>query len=434
MITNRIAAITIATLAGASASLAGPAVVGVDVVAQEGGTLGGLTITNLNAPNTNGLGGVGFTFAVDNGAGGTTNGFASFTAALLQDILFFNTDVTSNVLTGAETTSAFGNNGEFIFSPSVDGEDSVWGQNGLILRADDAVPGNPGVFSSFNSRPSNMQPDGTAYWVGGVTNSAGGATQGRALWRYDGATYTSILQTGDVIEGQTIGTTGVGFSYDLSDDGANHIHVLLLDTGSTADDAALYVNGAIVAREQQSIGSENWDNFDAVSINTSGNYIFSGDTDGATATDEFLAYNGAISIREGDSVGGVILGSSVNAASINNLNQAAFIWNLDGTGEGLFFAADASDLGSSALLLQVGDSVDLNNDGVADATLTNFTASNIIGPGLQFSDNPFVYVEVDLTDLSGAEFEAIIRVAVPAPGAAGLLAFAGLAATRRRRR
>ncbi len=434
MNSTRIAAAAIVSLAGAAAALAGPGVVGIDIVAREGGQLGGMTITSLNAPNTNGLGGVGFTFGVDNGAGGTTNGFASFTAALLQDILFFNTDVTSNVLTGAETTSAFGNNGEFIFSPSVDGEDSVWGQNGLILRGDDEVPGNTGVFSSFNSRPSNMQPDGVAYWIGGVTDSAGGSTQGRALWRYDGANYTSILQTGDIIEGQAIGTTGVGFDYDLSDDGANHIHDLLLDTGSTANDGALYVNGVIVAREGQSIGSENWDNFDAVSINTSGNYIFSGDTDGATGTDEFIAYNGVIAIREGDSVGGVTLGSSVNAASINNLNEAAFIWSLDGSGEGLFYAADASNLGSSALLLQVGDGVDTDNDGIADATLLDFNASNVVGPGLQFSDNPFVYVEVDLVDLAGAEFEAIIRVAVPAPGAAGLLAFAGLAATRRRRR
>lgn len=431
---TRFVASSLLAIVGSAASIAGPASpVSIDIVAREGGAIGGFTVTTLNAPNTNGLGGVGFTFGVDDGAGGTINGFASYTAALMQDILFFNNSVTSNALTGAETSSAFGNNGEFIFSPSVDGEDAVWGQNGLILRDTDAVPGNPGTFSTFNSRPSNMTPDGIAHWVGGVTDSAGGSTQGRALWRYDGTTFTSLLRTGDMVGGFAIGTTGVGFSFDLSDSGANHIHSVILETGSTNSDNAIYVNGNIVARELDPIGGENWDNFDSVSINNAGNYLFTGDTDGATATDEFIAYNGSIAIREGDTVGGVTLGTSVNAASINNLNQAAFIWSLAGTGEGLFYAPNAADLASSVLLLQVGDMVDFNNDGVAEATLVDFNASATVAPGLQFSDDPFVYVEVDLLDVGGVEFEAIIRVAVPAPGAAGVLALAGLVATRRRR-
>lgn len=433
---TRFASLLVA-FAGAASAFAGPASpVAIDVVAREGGEIGGFTVTSLNAPNTNGLGGVGFTFGLANPAGGTINGFVSYTAALTQDILFLNTDATTATLTGAETTSAFGNNGQFIFSPSVDGEDAVWGQDGLILRAGDAVPGNPGTFATFGSRPSNMQPDGTAYWIGGVTDTAGGSTQGRALWRYDGTNYTALLRTGDVVDGFTIGTTGVGFAYDLSDSGANHIHSLLLDTGSTATDGAIWVNGDVVAREGGAAGGgELWSGLDFVSINNAGNYIFSGDTNGSTATDEFITYNSAIALREGDVVDGVTLGSSVNAASINNLNQVGYIWALAGGGEGLFFASDASNMAStSTLLLQVGDMVDFNDDGVADGTLLDFNSSFSIGPGLQFSDDPFMYVEVDLMDLGGVEIEAIIRVAVPAPGAAGLLGVAGLAAARRRRR
>lgn len=428
-------AATVVAVVG-SVAIAGPTVVPIDVVARVGGEIGGFTVTSLNAPNTNGLGGVGFTFGVANPAGGTLNGFVSYTAGLAQDILFLNNSVMTHTLTGAETSSAFGNNGEFIFSPSVNGEDAVWGQNGLIMRGGDPLAAIPGRFATFSSRPSNMQPNGVAHWVGGTSATQGGTSTGRVLWRYDGVNITPLLQTGDIVDGAAIGASGIGFSFDLSDSGAHHIHQLTVNS-STATDTLVWVNGSSVAREGSvaagGVGGELWQAFDNVAINNSGNYIFSGDTNGAAATDEFLAYNGSIAIREGDTVDGVTLGTSVNAASINNLNQAAFIWSLAGSGEALFFASDASDLASSRLILQVGDMVDYNNDGIAEATILDFNASTTIAPGLQFSDHPWVYLEVDLMDVGGVTHEAIIRVAIPAPGAAGLLAVAGAFASRRRR-
>lgn len=416
--------------------LAGAAVAGttrVNVIAAEGQTVqgaDGLLITTLNAPFTNGLGQVGFTGGLA-GPGGTINFvFAN------DKIVFRSDEVVGMTLTGAEGTMGIGDNGEFIYSPSVDGEDSVWTQDGLLLRAGDAAPGLPGQFSSFNSRPT-MSPDGTSHWVGGLSTTSGGSTAGRVLWRDSGGTTSAIFQTGDMIGGFAIGTTGVGFAYDFSDDNNNHIHSLLLDTGSTNTDGFVYVNGSLVAQEASASGAgDNWDNFDATSINNSGNYLFSGDTDGATASDEFIAYNGSIALREGDTVDGVTLGTAVNWASINNNNEAAFLWSLTSSSdEGLFWAADAAELSLATLLLRTGDQVDTDGDNIADATIADFSASNIISPGISLSDHPWVFVEVDLVDLVGAgtEYEAIIRVRVPTPGAATLLAVAGLAGLRRRR-
>jgi hypothetical protein len=361
---------------------------------------------------------VGFSGAVDRG--GSTDNFIWFDSGPV----WFNSDAVGSTLTGAEGTIGVGDAGEFVYSPSVDGNDSVWTQDGLLLTEDVPAPGGaPGELNSFNSRPQ-MIPNGTAYWVGGITNSPGGSTQARALYRAaDTATpvITPVLQSGDMIGGFTIDSpSGVGFDYQISDDESHHIHDLLMDTGSTTNDGFVYVDGALVARELDpaagGIGGENWDNFDIMSINNAGDYIFSGDTDGSTATDEFIAYNGTIAIREGDTVGGQTLGSSVNAGSINNLGQAVFIWTVP-AGEGLFFAADAANLAGAVLLLQTGDAIDTDGNGTGDFTVTDFNASNIIGPGLTLAEDGSVYVEVDIDD-GGGSVEAVIRLGLTIPNAA----------------
>ncbi len=431
----RFATALLAGLAGAAASVAGP-VVSVDLIAYEGmitPSSNGLAISSLNSPFTNGLGQVGFTGQLTDPAGGTI-GFVWVN----DDIKWTNTDGLPSVLGGAEGTMGIGNLGEFIYSPSVDGEDAVWTDQGLLLRADDAAPGMPGMFSSFNSRPI-MTPDGTSYWVGGLTNAPGGSSQGRVLWKNvggAGGTFTSLLKTGDIIAGFAVGASGVGFAYDVSDNNDHFISFASLVTGSSTTDGTVVVDGVAVARESSPTGQgDNWASFDGMSINNAGNYVFGGDTGGDTTTDEFIAYNGQIAIREGDSVGGVTLGASQDWVSINNLNQVAFIWDIaGGAEEGLFWAADATDMSAALMLLATGSDIDTDGDNIADATLIDFNASSTIGPGLDLSDNPWIYVEVDLMDLgAGVEYEAIIRVQIPAPGGAALLGMAGLVGLRRRR-
>ncbi len=372
---------------------------------------GGNPVTTLGSPFTDGVGNVGFTGAVD--AGGSSDAFVWVDSG----IVWRNSDALVNMLSGAESTMGVGDSGEFLYSPSVDGGDAVWSEGGLVLRGGDAAPGFPvGTLNVFNSRPT-LLPGGAGYWIAGFDESGGGS-DGRVLYTSPSATagdVSVVLRSDDMVGGFTIDRpSGVGFDYQISDDGSHHIHDLLMDTGSTADDGFLYVDGTLPARESTPTGDgDNWDNFDVVSINDSGDYIFSGDTDGATGSDEFLAYNGAIAVREGDVLDDIPLTSTaaVLAASIDNLGRAAHAWSFAG-GEALFFACEAADLASSVALLATGDMVDVDGGGGADATVTDLNASNIIGPGLWLAENDRVFLEVDLDDGGGAA-QAIIGIELP---------------------
>ena len=384
------------------------AIVPATIIAIEGQEVEpGVPITSVNAPFTNGQGKVGFTGAVDRGG---SDSFVWFDAGPI----WFNSD--DGNLSGAEGTMGIGDAAEFIYSPSNSGRDSVWTQDGLLLEEDVAAPGIPGSIISFNSRPT-LLPDGTAHWVAGTTDVVGGSTLGRVLYR---STPTEggivpVLASGDLVDGIPIDfPSGVDFDYSFSDDGTQHIQGLLLDTGSTADDGAVYVNGVVVARETGTNGDgDNWDNFDTMSINNNGDYLFSGDTDGVTTSDEFIAYNGAIALREGDTVGTFTLtpSASVLALSIDNVGRALHAWSAGGI-DVLFFATDASDLiGTSAIILMEGDQIDTDGDDIADYTVTDLNASNILGPGLQLAEGGVAYVEVDVDD-GGGELEAILELII----------------------
>lgn len=270
------------------------------VVVQEGDTPaggGGNPVTSLNSPFTNADGEVGFTGILDNG--GASDSFVWHDTG----IVWRNSSAMGVTLAGGESTMGVSNTGGFIYSPSVDGDDAVWTHNGELAVDGDPAPGfPPGTTTTFHSRPT-MIPGGQAYWISGFNASGGTATEGRMLYTSTSATPGTInvvLRSDDMIGGLMIDRpSGIDFDYQISDDGSHHIHVLQMDTGSTVDDDHVYVDGAFVARETSPTGQgDNWDNFDNVSINDAGSYLFSGDTDGATTSDEFIAYNGTIALRE----------------------------------------------------------------------------------------------------------------------------------------
>jgi hypothetical protein len=388
------------------------ALVPATLIVRDGDTPPGApgAVTALNAPFTNGDGEVGFT-----GSAG-------------ENFVWFDTGITwlssdappGTTLSGAESTMGIGNNGEFIYSPSVNGDDAVWTHNGLLLVENIPAPGYPPpTTGTFNSRP-HMLPSGASYWVAGISYTGGTSTEGRVLYTSSDSTpasITPVIASDDLVGGLPIDRpSGIDFDYQISDDASHHIHVLLLDTGSTTDDGIVYVDGNIIARETfPSGGGDNWDNFDVVTINNDGNYLFSGDTDGATTSDEFIAYNGTIAMREGDTVAGVPLTStaSVRAASLNNLGRAAYIWNASGIGEVLFYACDASDLaGSSIEVLRTNDELDLDATPGADALVTDFNASSAVGPGLWLAEDGQIFVELDL-DFGTGDLEATVALDAP---------------------
>ncbi|MHC4908387.1 MAG: hypothetical protein ACYTF9_01530 [Planctomycetota bacterium] len=366
----------------------------IDLVAIEGDAMSGSTVATLNAPFTNGNGQVSFVAAL-----------ADSTRTVWFDTgpLFNSAEALPDTLTGGESTHGASDAGGFIYSPSFNGEDSVYTSSGLLVRGDDPAPGLDGLFVTFASRPT-MLPNGTAHWVGGWTDAPGGSTQGDVVYRAadpsDPSSAVPLLVTGDMVDGMVI--TDISFGYDFSDDGKQHIQEVTL-----AGSDAVLVNGALFTRAGDPTGDgDNWDNFDSPCINGAGTTLFTGDTDGDTDSDEFLAIDGVIRLREGDMLDGRVLGSAVDAASINELGQIVFLWDTD-EGETLFFGP-ASDPASSVAVVWIGALVDCGDS--CEFELADFNASNVIGPGLDLAEDGRVFVEVDLGPDS---LEAIIGLDLP---------------------
>lgn len=324
-------------------------------------------------------------------------------------VIFASGSVLSPVLSGGEVTIGIGNGGRFVYSPNAGGEDSLWTDQGLLIRASEPAPGLPGLFVAFASRPS-MLPDGRTLTVAGWRETPTGPTIGRILYRHTPGAATPwevvLRSAGDPVGGiAPINAVGVGFQYDSSEDGNQLIGVLLLDTGNTANDAVVWRNGSVMARESQSvpggIGGENWQNFSGVAINDSGDWLLAGDTSGPTATDAFIAHNGEILVREGSTYDGVTIpaGSAARAMSLNNQGQAVFSWNLaGGGGQALFFAPSAAQLGNARLLLRTGSTLDFDADGSPDGTVGEIFHSFSTTFGLSLGNVGAVYIDVSYSD------------------------------------
>ena len=386
------------------------------------------TVGVLNPPFVNGENEVGFT--------------GSITAPAADNFLWFNTGIVwlnsmaapDTILTGAEFTMGVGNNGEFVYSPTIDGDDGVWTDRGYLLGEVNAPGVGGDTLVTFNSRP-RMRPNGQAYWVAGLNNGAGGtASVARVFYtspdRTTGST-VPVLRTGQVVGGFPIQQpAGIAFDYDISDNGAHHIHALLMQTGSSTTDDAIYVDGAIVARASLPApgGAGNWTTFDTPSINNSGNYVFVGDTDAATNADEVMVYNNTLALREGNVVSGVTLGSTNIGHALNNIGFVLFGWSLTSTSDEGLFVGPANNLAMSTLVLRTNDSLDTNGDNATDYYVRNLNSSTTT-PGIDFADGVYAFVEVVLEPVGNptGDVDAIIRLDVSPYVPVELIAFTGTA-------
>ena len=397
----------------AVAGLAGSALGGVIdaiLVVKQGDAIAGSTVATLNTPFTNGLGQVGSVVAL-----------ADARRAIWYDtgVIFTSDQGLPDTLVGGESTMGIGDNGEFIYSPSFNGGDAVWGENGLIAVSDTQAAGFPsGVNWTFHSRP-RMADDGTAYWIAGINTSGGTSSQFRTLYKRDpgSGVISPVVTAGDVLAGLTVATSSsnINFNYSISGNNAHQMIRFIIAGAPTASDECITVDGVLLAREGSPTGHlDNWQGFTHLEINSNGNSVFAGDTDGPTATDGFIAYNGIIHLREGSTVDGLTLGSAINALSINDLDQVAFVSSTVQETETLFFAADPIDLVSAVKVASVGDELDTDGDGIADWVIMDFNASNVIGPGLDLAEDGRVFVEIDMRPAAGgATIEAIVGFWLP---------------------
>ncbi|MEM9454663.1 MAG: DUF4215 domain-containing protein [Myxococcota bacterium] len=389
---------------------ASAAVVPGQIVAQTGSIPVGAVeaIDTVSVPFTEASGAVAFRGTLQSGVG----------YVFREDrVIFTETDEPAYVLSGGD--AALGTNPAegFIYSPNADGVDSLYTHLGVLALDGTPAPGQPAgtVFTEF-LRPS-MSFAGQAYWIAGFSFTGGPNTEARALMTSPNATLgsaTALLQSGDMVGGFVIDdfSAGIDDDYKVSSGGAHLVAILDMDTGSTADDGFIYVDGVLVAREGDPNGSgEDWDTFDLVTINSAGSYAFSGDTNGATGTDNFIAYNGTVALQEGATVDGVTLisSASVTLVSLNDEGVLAHGCNYEGGGATLFFSCQPGDLGAtSRALVSAGDELDTDGDGFGNAIITN-----LLTPGLEpsraLANDGSLYLRVEL-DQSGVVSEAVIRL------------------------
>jgi cysteine-rich repeat protein len=345
---------------------------------------------------------------------------------LRDQVVWLGSNELASVLVGADSSMGATAAGGFVYGPQIDGADAVWTQNGLLALQGTQAPLYPmGVVTTFLSRPS-MVGSGATYWLAGLNASGGTNTQQRVLYRSASASPADIevvLASGDMVGGLVVsGSTGLDIDYHVSDDGLHLMMVVVMTTGSTANDEHVFVDGALFQQENTPNGTgDNWDNFDLVAINDQGTYVFTGDTNGDAASDEFVAVNGTIAVREGDVLDGVALTTtaSLRMISIDNGDRIVHTWAYAGnTLETVFFACDATDLQGSSLAVLTADvdELDLDGDGLGDALVTDINATSATNTHALTEDGN-IYLEVDLDDMGGAgPVPAMVRVPVSCCG------------------
>jgi hypothetical protein len=345
------------------------------LVAREGGPApggDGTTISGLNAPFVNGLGEVGFTGTLASGDRFVWLG---------DGIVWLNSDaLPGSVLTGNESTMGISNLGGFIYSCSDDGEDSVWTQEGLLLRETEPIPGETFIWSSFNSRP-RMTCDGVAFWVTGLAAPSGGGTNRRGL-------------------------------------------ILKMAGLPTAADDFIWLDGDLRERQGDptSPGSGlSWDQFRGVGVNDAGRLIFFGpaEPDDPKIPDiEYLALDGEIVVREGDTIAGLELadGFAIRWAAIDDADRIVHVWEASGfppPAGAAFLTSITPDGLEHVAIVEIGDELDFDGDGAADGTIVDFEVSAVVGPAIGLPDQPWVYLPVEIDPGDGASFEAIVRLSLP---------------------
>lgn len=432
---------------------------------QEGAQLpnapAGLTVSSINNPAVNTVDG--FAFAVnvqDDGLttfsyiwGHATGGTG---APLISEATYGDLQQTafeSFYGLADDGSAAYSASGNYISSGS--SFDSVFVDATKITARGDAVPTVPGQYTSFASRPG-IFADGTPYFAGGLTATQGSSTsQNRALFK--GAGMDVVYMGGDLLGntgGDLVSTSTIDFDYRFSRGGTNWISPVTLSATSSTD-SILVINGdgvildGTVMREGNPVPGtvtpfvENYAAFDFVGINDAGDWFVTGDTNGAIATDEFVMKNGVIVSREGDAVtsplGPGTIDGAIEAAYMNENGDWAAIWDLTVGGNNL----EALFVNGAPLLVETMK-VDWNGDGSIDALDNNGRVANFTGisslavgePDVNGFFDVYFTADIDFNGTSSTldDLEGAFVLHVPAPGAGGLLALAGIGLLRRSRR
>jgi hypothetical protein len=379
----------------------------------EGG--GGLPVASLGMPATGAGGEVAFTGNLDDA--GELDGFVWRGGK----VVFRNSEAG---LVGASPTMGIGATGEFVFQSSLAGKDVIWSQQGLVVREGDPAPGFPaGAVLEISRRPSMLR-DGRAFWVSEFRDGPGGKGKGRVLYRSSGpspAQVEVVLRSDDLVAGFPLARPrGLDWNYDFSDDGNHLIQVVQLVTGSTADDDAVYLDGALAAREGEPTGDgDRWTRFVQVAVNGRGDSLFSAETDGADESDVVVAFNGRVVLREGKSLGDEAKlppQANVLALALDERGRAVQLWSVGGFGaEVLLFFCDVAHLENAIALVRTPQPLDTDATPGPDTVLVAF-ADVGHGPALSLGESNRIWLEAEINSLEPSppgRREAIVGLRLP---------------------
>lgn len=374
--------------------------------------------------NVNGLFPIGFDDPTMNGNG--TVAVVGLSTVALDDfvfvgdsIFFKGTDLTSPVLEPLANQCGIDDNDNVVFMGDDEfSEEIIYHSSlGQIIREEDPAPGYAvGAVINILYRPM-MLPNGRMYFVASIDEDNNGSSDSRAIYQVSPGGFISLFYTSNnpLNGGQVLSNTnGYDFDYDVSENQAFSIHVVDMNTGSTLNDGGVAVNGTLVLQENDPLNlTEDFDNFDMVRINSNGDYLVSGDSDGSTTTDEYIIVNGSVQVREGDVLDGYPLttAATVQNMDINDNGDAVFHWATAGIEEYLFTGNvnDPGGLASATMVLKRYDTLDVDGDFEWDYVITDFNAFNQYR-GYELKDTNILYMNVDLRDTANNTREAIIRI------------------------
>lgn len=252
---------------------------------------------------------------------------------------------------------------------------------------------------------------------------------------------TVIAQEGGAVNG----STELWDNFDGSDsrfnaDGSRHIIQGDL-TGNTASDDVVVVDGNIVIQEGSTIGSfaSPVDFISNVRMESNGDWFAEGDNED---NQDWVVRNGQVVAATGDMIpnsGGLMYsdaefaGTFFGQAGNNNGDYIiAGLSNADPSKDGALVFYSASNPSLDGIVLQQGDAIDLDGNGILDddAFIDTFRNDDFF-----LTDDLKLYALLDWISSDGlTEGQALVVVQIiPAPGALGMLGLAGLAAARRRR-
>lgn len=386
------------------------------------GTGVGVTITAIVGVEANEAGGLGVRVTLSN----TNHAFwGSATSTVGSIVREEALGLAGYDQTAFENNFGFSDAGGIAYSPTCNqiappltGLDCVWLDGTPIAVEGQPIPTLPGKKYRFASNPS-LTTGGTIFWRSGINDIATNADEGVGLFFGPGATV--IYKTGDPSPApltSMLGTNAVDTDTRFSALGTYYISNITTTDAATAD-GHMVINGALVTDAggnflsegspisvaAGAVGAENYQFWGALGINEAGDWFLTGDTGAATTADAFVMKNGVILYREGGVVDGLTLtGNLPNSpgAAMNEAGDVGFGWDTVGSITGIFL--------NGQVVLQEGDLVDFDNDGIVEPTSIFKGAPTLGSISLGNADMFFSAV----VTVGGTDVTCVLKLALPA--------------------